>query len=238
MVLTLRQINGVQAILYTLFGPETRFIRGNNVEHAQSGFEAFKESYLKFRRIDPTPLTAMEFISPLRLAKYPCVMVPAVAYAMVFLFASVLTTVEIPQLFAEKFHFNPQQLGLQFLGLIIGSIIGEQIGGHSSDLWMRWRSKKVAPGRPDPEFRLWLSYFGILLTICGMVVFLVRIQQAPVGHWNVTPIIGAGIAAAGNQIVTTVLITYAVDCYPDEAGSIGVFITFVRQIWGFIGPFW
>jgi hypothetical protein len=29
-----------------------------------------------------------------------------------------------------------------------------------------------------------------------------------------------------------------VDCYPDEAGSIGVFITFVRQIWGFIGPFW
>jgi hypothetical protein len=74
--------------------------------------------------------------------------------------------------------------------------------------------------------------------ICGVVVFLVRIEQAPAGHWNVTPVIGAGIAAAGNQIVTTVLITYAVDCYPDEAGSIGVFITFVRQIWGFIGPFW
>lgn len=49
---------------------------------------------------------------------------------------------------------------------------------------------------------------------------------------------GAGIAAAGNQIVTTVLITYAIDCYPEEAGSIGVFITLVRQTWGFIGPFW
>ena len=50
---------------------------------------------------------------------------------------------------------------------------------------------------------------------------------------------GAGIAAAGNQIVTTVLITYAVDSHhPQEAGSVGVFITFVRQIWGFIGPFW
>lgn len=43
---------------------------------------------------------------------------------------------------------------------------------------------------------------------------------------------------AGNQIVTTVLITYAVDCYREEASSVGVFITFVRQIWGFIGPFW
>jgi MFS family permease len=231
-------INGVQLILYGLFGPETRFIRHGDIKHATTGWAAWKEQYLKFRRIDPTPLTAMEFVSPLRLAKYPCIMIPAAAYAMVFLFASVLTTVEIPQLFAEKFHFKAHQLGLQFLGLIIGSIIGEQIGGHASDLWMRGRAKRIAPNRPAPEFRLWLSYFGILLTICGMVVFLVRIEQAPVGHWNVTPIIGAGIAAAGNQIVTTVLITYAVDCYPDEAGSIGVFITFVRQVWGFIGPFW
>jgi hypothetical protein len=226
----------VQLVLYTLLGPETRFIRHNNVKHAVSGFEAFKESYLKFRRIDPTPITALEFISPLRLAKYPCVMIPACAYAMVFLFASVLTTVEIPQLFAEKFHLNAKQLGLQFIGLIVGSIIGEQIGGHSSDMWMRARAKKTSPKKP--EFRLWLSYIGILLTICGLVVFLVRIDQAPVGHWNVTPIVGAGIAAAGNQIVTTVLITYAIDCYPEEAGSIGVFITLVRQTWGFIGPFW
>ncbi|KAH7408653.1 major facilitator superfamily domain-containing protein [Phaeosphaeria sp. MPI-PUGE-AT-0046c] len=231
-------INGVQLVLYGLFGPETRFMRNGQVKHASTGWAAWREQYLKFRRIDSTPITALEFVSPLRLAKYPCIMIPAAAYAMVFLFASVLTTVEIPQLFAEKFHFDAQQLGLQFLGLIIGSIIGEQIGGHASDLWMRGKAKRIAPNRPAPEFRLWLSYVGILLTVCGMVVFLVRIEQAPEGHWNVTPIIGAGIAAAGNQIVTTVLITYAVDCYPDEAGSIGVFITFVRQTWGFIGPFW
>lgn len=42
----------------------------------------------------------------------------------------------------------------------------------------------------------------------------------------------------GNQIITTVLVTYAVDCYRTDAASVGVFITFVRQIWGFIGPFW
>ncbi|GIJ89485.1 hypothetical protein Asppvi_008427 [Aspergillus pseudoviridinutans] len=34
------------------------------------------------------------------------------------------------------------------------------------------------------------------------------------------------------------MITYSVDCHPQEAASIGVFITFVRQMWGFIGPFW
>ena len=156
---------------------------------------------------------------------------------MIFLFGSVMITVEIPQLFGKKFHFNTQQLGLQFLGTIVGSVIGEQIGGVLSDFWMNRRSRKIH-AHPPPEFRLWLSYIGYLLTIIGVVVFLVQIQNAPALHWNVTPIIGAGIAGAGNQIVTTVLITYAVDCYREEAASVGVFITFVRQIWGFIGPFW
>ncbi|KAF2715290.1 MFS general substrate transporter [Pleomassaria siparia CBS 279.74] len=231
----LAMINGVQFILYIFLGPETRFLR-HNTSH---NLPALKESYFKFSRIDPTPLSAFEFISPLRMAKYPCVMIPAVAYAMVFLFASVLITVEIPQLFGPKFHFNAQQLGLQFIAIVLGSIIGEQIGGYASDYWMKSGAKKMPVGtRPRPEFRLWLSYFGYALSIIGAVVFLVRIEQAPTGHWNVTPDVGAAIAAAGNQVVTTVLITYAVDCYPDEAASIGVFITFVRQIWGFIGPFW
>lgn len=105
-----------------------------------------------------------------------------------------------------------------------------------SDQWMLRRQRRTEKA-VQPEFRLWLSYIGYLLAICGVVVFLVRIGQAS-DQWNITPIIGAGIAAAGNQIVTTVLITYAIDCYREEAASIGVFITFVRQTWGFIGPFW
>jgi MFS family permease len=156
---------------------------------------------------------------------------------MVFLFGSVMITVEIPQLFGPKFHFDPAQLGLQFLGVIIGSVIGEQIGGGLSDKWMNRGTRKHG-SQTAPEYRLWLSYAGFLLTIAGVIVFLIRIDEAPEGHWNVTPIVGAAIAGAGNQIVTTVLITYAIDCYPDESSSIGVFITFVRQIWGFIGPFW
>lgn len=156
---------------------------------------------------------------------------------MTFLFCSVLVTVELPQLFGEKFHFNDQQLGLQFLGLIIGSVIGEQLGGILSDTWMNHRAKKIGRA-PAPEFRLWISYPGFMLGIIGMIVFLVRTAQAPELQWNITPVIGIAFAGGGNQIITTVLITYAVDCHPQESASIGVFITFVRQMWGFIGPFW
>jgi hypothetical protein len=156
---------------------------------------------------------------------------------MIFLFGSIIITVEVPQLFGAKFDFNTQELGLQFLGPVIGSIIGEQIGGWSSDWWMGYRKKKTGQS-PEPEFRLWLSYLGEITTIVGVIVFLVQLQRAPAMQWNVTPVVGAAIAAAGNQIVTTVLVTYAVDCYREEAASVGVFITFVRQTWGFIGPFW
>ena len=226
---TLAMTNGVQLVLYFFFGPESRYMRG--------GDEATKPHGLfLFRRIDASSITAYEFIAPFRFFSKPCVVIPTVAYSMVFLFTSVMITVEIPQLFGEKFHFDTQQLGLQFLGTIIGSVVGEQIGGATSDYWMNRRAKRGV--HPQPEYRLWLSYFGYALSICGVVVFLVQIENAPALHWNVSPIIGAGIAGAGNQIITTVLITYAIDCYIEDAATVGVFITFVRQIWGFIGPFW
>lgn len=226
--------NGVQFVLYLFLGPETRYIR-KGVAHEGSDF---RQEYISLRRIDPSPITFWEFLHPLAYFVKPCVVIPTVAYSIVFGFTSVMITVEIPQLFGAKFHFNTQQLGYQFLGTIIGSIIGEQIGGFASDKWMGRRAKKMNGVRPQPEYRLWLNYGGYLLSIVGVIVFLVQIENAAPLHWNVSPIIGAGIAGAGNQIVTTVSITYAVDCYAEDAAGVGVFITFVRQIWGFIGPFW
>lgn len=167
----------------------------------------------------------------------PSIVIPTCAYAMIFLFCNIMTTVEIPALLQTKFELNTEQVGLQFLGMVIGSIIGEQMGGSLSDYWMRMHNRRNH-GKPEPEFRPWLSYLGFALACVGLIIFLVCTQEAPVGNWTVSPIIGTGIAAAGSQLVTTVMVTYAVDCYPQEAASIGVFITFVRQIWGFLGPFW
>lgn len=142
-----------------------------------------------------------------------------------------LLTVEIPQLYVPKFGFNPQQIGLQFLGLIIGSIIGEQLGGRLSDFWMKRRAKKL--DRPaDPEHRLWLSYLGFLLAMIGYIVFCVCLENSQVDHWTVSPIIGVALAGVGNQIVTAVLVTYALDCHVEQSASIGVFVNFIRSEWG------
>ncbi|KAF7197026.1 Efflux pump vrtL [Pseudocercospora fuligena] len=227
-------VNGIQFIAYIFLGPETRYVR-RGVEHHGS---AFKQEYLTFGRLDPNPLKLYEFIQPLELFSYASIWIPTLSYTFVFGFCSVLLTVEIPQLFVPKFGFNPQQIGLQFLGVIIGSIIGEQIGGKLSDVWMGRKAKSLGYRSPQPEYRLWLSYGGFLLAMVGLIVFGVRLEQAPEGHWNVTPIVGIAIAAVGNQIVTTVLVTYAIDCHVEHSASIGVFVNAIRSTWGFIGPFW
>ncbi|KAK7426511.1 hypothetical protein QQZ08_006969 [Neonectria magnoliae] len=114
------------------------------------------------------------------------------------------------------FGFVAMRVGLQNVGPIVGTILGEQVGGFLSDRWMLLRYRHGDSPRPD--FRLWVSYLGHLLTIYGVVVFLVRTERAS-DTWNPTPIAGAAIAGAGNQIVRTVMMTYAVDSFrPDAAG--------------------
>jgi MFS family permease len=230
-------INGVQFILYFFFSPETLYVR--NAPKPTTEKSAFKRKYMAFGKIGHHPLSASDFLTPFRLFAYPNILIPTIAYSIIFGFASVLVTVEIPQLFGEKFEFNAQQIGLQFLSLIIGSVIGEQLGGRGSDFWMKRKAAKLGRSRTTPpEHRIWVSYVGYITVIIGLAVFCVQLDKAPAMHWNVTPIVGIAIAAFGNQIITTVMVTYAVDCHHEHAASIGVFINMVRSTWGFIGPFW
>lgn len=145
-----------------------------------------------------------------------------------------LLTVEIPQL-TPKYGFNAQQIGLQFIGVIVGSVLGEQLGGRGSDFAMSRLSRKSGSQTLQPEHRIWVSYPGFVTVIIGILVFRVQVQN--LSHYNVTPIVGIGIAAFGNQIITTVIVTYAVDSHHEHAASIGVFVNLVRSTWSFIGRF-
>lgn len=228
--------NGVQFILYFFFSPETLYVR-NNVKASDAEKSLFRRKYLNFGKIGPEPLTLKSFFSPLVLFAYPTILIPAVAYSLVFGFCSVFLVVEIPSILTPKFGFNSQQIGLQFIGLIIGSVLGEQLAGLGSDWWMARRAAKVGGAKQvAPEYRIWMSYPGFATAICGLVVYCVQLEK--IHTYNVTPIVGIAIAGFGNQLITTVLVTYAVDSHPEHAGSVGVFVTLIRQTWGFIGPFW
>jgi hypothetical protein len=73
-----------------------------------------------FGRIISIPLTLEDFILPFRLLGDYRVIVATVSYAFIFNFTLVMMTVELPAFFTPLFHHNPQQIGLNFLGLLIG----------------------------------------------------------------------------------------------------------------------
>lgn len=62
------------------------------------------------------------------------------------------------------------------------------------------------------------------------MVFLVQTEKAS-SQWDITPLIGAASAAVGNEIVTTVTISYAVSYYRSNASSVGVFMIVMPQTW-------
>jgi hypothetical protein len=224
--------NAVQFILYLLLSHETLYIRQNN--NLTSTLSRIPS--VAFKQVSASPLNFADFWRPLTLFTYPNILLPTIAYTLVFSFAGILLTVEIPQIFTPAFKFNSQQIGLQFVGMIIGAILGEQIGGRGSDFIMR--PSRSSSKQKKPEHRLWLSYPGFLCAIVGLIVFCIQTDRAARrGRWDVTPIVGIAIATFGNQIVTTVVTTYCVDCHAEVAGSIGVFINLVRSTWGFIGMF-
>ncbi|RKK32441.1 hypothetical protein BFJ67_g14744, partial [Fusarium oxysporum f. sp. cepae] len=113
----LPKTNGMQFILHALFRPETRFLPN----HVPQGMSAFRQEYLSFRRIDPTPLRFTEFIDPLRFFAYPIIMVPAASYAMIFLWGAVMLSFKIPQIYPEKFGLSTEQVSLQYVGVIVGT---------------------------------------------------------------------------------------------------------------------
>ncbi|KAE8372402.1 major facilitator superfamily domain-containing protein [Aspergillus bertholletiae] len=220
-------INFTQLLVYLLLGEETIYA---------PGFASKRGPTCKLvpRRIDPRPLKPREFIESIFMYRYPRILVPTIAQCVVFCYANTAITVEMPIAFGQKFHFDAQQIGLQYIAVIIGSLLGEQVSGPTSDWFTQSLSKRRGHFRPAD--RLWLSYIGFATAIVGLLTWGFQLDNAT--SWNVTPCIGAAIANFGNQILATILISFAVDCYKDQSTDIGVFVNFVRHIYGFIGPFY
>lgn len=208
---------------------ETLHLRGDEEgKGVKAWFGIVTKTPYQFRFID--------FISPLSRGLDYRIFVTCFAYSICFSYTNVVMTVEMPAVMGQKFQLNAEQTGLQFLSITIGCAIGEILAGPISDFWMKRRIKQR--GMKVIEDRLWFSYFGFICMVSGLIVWGVRTQQARWGQWNITPLIGAAIAAVGLQIVTTVLITYMVDLNPLESLGTGLFISFFRQTWSFTGPFY
>ncbi|GAD99525.1 hypothetical protein PVAR5_8240 [Paecilomyces variotii No. 5] len=219
-------INAAQFVAYVLLGDETLYVKDSP---RRTGLARFIP-----HRMDHQPIKVGDFFKPLSLGKFPRVLIPAIAHAVSFAYANIAVIIETPLTFGEKFHFNAQQVGYQFAAVIVGSLIGEQVSGPMSDWFLKTRRERT--GHSIPADRLWLSYIGFGTVIAGLLTWGFQLEKATT--WNITPCVGMAIDSFGNQILTTTLISFAVDSHREYSASVGVFINLFRQVFGFLGPFY
>jgi len=162
-------INFCQFLGYLLLDAETLYDRSSVGPRRTSG-------HLNFGRIDKAPFTVKGFFAPLLLCMSSKALIPACAYAIVFCYANIAIIVEMPIVFGQRFGLDAQGIGLQFVALIIGSVIGEQLSGPLSDLFLNRYARRT--GHSHPVHRLWISYVGFLTVIIGILVWGIQLQNA------------------------------------------------------------
>jgi multidrug resistance protein len=151
----------------------------------------------------------------------------AINYGILYLFFTTITFV-----FERKYHFSSGSVGLSYIGVGIGMIVGMAILGVVSD---RIIKQQLAKGNVKPEHRLPLQ-----LTLPGAIglpigVFVYGWTTYFGIHW-IVPIIATAFIGLGNLTAMMTIQTYLVDAFTIHAASAIAANTVLRSIFGAFLP--
>ncbi|KIW99043.1 uncharacterized protein Z519_00706 [Cladophialophora bantiana CBS 173.52] len=137
--------------------------------------------------------------------------------------------------FTEVYHFKVWQVGLSFLGLMIGmilAILSDPIWHKNYLRLLRNREESTGERKSEPEYRLPPSIFGGWFCVVGLFWFAWTIY--PSVH-SIVPIVGSGFFGFGTILVFTGVFTFLVEAYPLYAASALSANSFARS--SFAGAF-
>ncbi|QKX64012.1 uncharacterized protein TRUGW13939_11185 [Talaromyces rugulosus] len=133
-----------------------------------------------------------------------------------------------PLVFSNLYGFNLWQIGLTFLGQLIGTFLGVAL----DPLW-RWNLKRLVRTKSSDEKEVFLPEFRLPLAILGAPLITVGLfwfgwSSTASVHW-IMPIIGSVFFGCGVFLVFQGVITFLVDAYPLYAASALAANAFLRS---------
>ncbi|KAH8725828.1 benomyl/methotrexate resistance protein [Phaeosphaeriaceae sp. PMI808] len=178
----------------------------------------------------PSQIFTRGIIRPLRLLFLsPIVSILSVYVGVVYGFMYLLFTT-FPLVFQAQYGFNTGEIGLTYLGLGIGSVLGLGIAGFVTDKIYR---KQAARGPVKPEYRI-VPLIPCALTI-PIGLFLYGWSAHYKTHW-VVPELGTVILGIGINVLIMCVATYFIDAYPRFEASATAAATAVRSLIGALVP--
>ncbi|OAF98836.1 MFS transporter [Paraphaeosphaeria sporulosa] len=189
-------------------------------------------SALAGAKMKPREVFARGIIRPMRLLIFsPIVASLSIYQGLVYGFMYLLFTT-FPIVFQYQYGFSTGTIGLTYLGMGVGSLIGLTWGGVWSDALYKKKSKEGA-GRWKPEYRLLPLVPGCLFIPIGLFWYGWS-AQAKV-HW-IVPIVGTMFMGVGVNMVMMCIVTYIIDSYPLYEASASGALTAVRSLIGALVP--
>lgn len=151
----------------------------------------------------------------------------AINYGILYLFFTTVTFV-----FEGQYHFSTGAVGLSYIGVGVGMIVGMAVLGVVSDKIIR---KQQVIGNVKPEHRL-----PLVLTLPGAIglaigVFIYGWTTYYRVHW-IVPIIATSFIGLGNLTAMMTIQTYLVDAFTIHAASAIAANTVLRSVFGAVLP--
>ncbi|KAH6844758.1 putative MFS multidrug transporter [Chaetomium sp. MPI-CAGE-AT-0009] len=158
-----------------------------------------------------------------------------VVYGYQYLMFSTFTYV-----FQQQYAFPTHSVGLTFLGIGVGSLLGLLVIGAVSDRIVKAQAAKPTPdsgspvvGAMKPEYRLPPLVGGAVFIPAGL--FLYGWSAELDAHW-IVPIVGTALVGVGNIAVFMCIVSYLVDAFTVYAASALAANTVVRSVMGALLP--
>ncbi|KAJ5599857.1 hypothetical protein N7450_000924 [Penicillium hetheringtonii] len=167
--------------------------------------------------------TKMLFLSPIvfLLSLYV-----GVIYGYLYLLFTTISSV-----FEDQYGFSQGSVGLSYLGIGIGSIIGLMVLGATSDRLLKYLTAKN--GVSKPEYRLPPMIPGSLFVPASLFMYGWTAYYKT--HW-IVPIIGTSFLGVGMLISFMTVSTYLVDAFTIYAASAMAANTVFRSLAGCLLP--
>ncbi|TVY47732.1 Efflux pump [Lachnellula occidentalis] len=149
-------------------------------------------------------------------------------YAYFYLLFTTLTRV-----FEDNYGFSSSIVGLSYLGVGLGFLIGQMGYARLGDEILRRMTKKSGSSEMKPEYRLPLCIVGGALVPIGLFWYGWSAEKRI--HW-IMPIIGTGIMGMGNCLIFVSIQSYSVDAFELYAASALAANTIVRSVMASVLP--
>lgn len=196
----------------------------------------------------PKELFKLAIVRPSKMLIFsPIVFLLSFYMAIVYGYLYLIFTA-MPQVFEGQYGFSTGHVGLTYLGIGIGSIIGLFIAGGSSDRTVKYLTKKNG-GEPKPEYRLPVMIFASFFVPIGLFIFGWTAEKNY--HWFL-PILGTSFLGLGmicafvstpsrqlrhlTNIPQMACSVYIVDAYLEFAASAIAASTVFRSLLGALLP--